>query len=364
MAARKHALGLVVGARPNFIKAAPLLARLRSRPDFSVRLIHTGQHFDDNMSRIFFEQLGMHEPDHVLAAGHHQHAQRLGGMMDGLKRVLDRERFDTVVVFGDVNSALAGATAAASVGSRLVHVEAGLRSFDRRMPEESNRIVIDHLSDVLFTTEESANANLRDEGISDDRVAFVGNLMIEALIQSWDAIQASTVLDHLGLRDRRYVVVTIHRQENTDSKDLLERILRLVRALTDDAEVVFPMHPGTVRKIDAYGLTALLDGVRVIDPLGYLDFVRLVQASAGVVSDSGGIQEEASHLGVPCCTLRDNTERPVTLSHGTNRLFPLRDVTIDGLKAHLSGPPQGRGPIPLWDADVSERIVARLTKDL
>lgn len=359
-ATHRRRYALIVGARPNFIKAAPLLRRMEQSGRFETLLVHTGQHYDSNMSDVFFRELEIRPPDISLKMSGEYHTERLGRMFSTLQGTFAKQRFDGIIVFGDVNSTLAGALAALRGGYRLIHVEAGLRSHDRRMPEEINRVIIDHLSDHLFTTEPAADENLEREGISPGRYHRVGNLMIESLEQFLPSIDRKNTVGELGVTPGQYVVATLHRQENTDDPIILSRLLTAIAGVSKKYPVLFPLHPATRAKIATYGFNDLLKNFRVLDPLGYFEFLNLVKNSAGVVSDSGGIQEETSHLGIPCCTLRDNTERPITVELGTNRLFSISTVNATDILSHLSSARKNPGSIPLWDARVSERIIPHL----
>ena len=310
---KRRNIAVILGTRPNFVKAAPFFRQAKNYPEFKFTLIHTGQHFDDNMSKIFFEEMEIPKPDIQLDVKGDFHTEKIGKMFNALKHVLKSDNFESVVLFGDVNSTLAGAIAAVSNQYKIIHVESGLRSHDRRMPEEINRAIVDHLSHILFTTEPSANENLLREGISKDKIRYVGNIMIESLIMFRDKIDNSDVLDRLKLSAKSYALVTIHRQENTDSTQSMKTILEILQRVNKRIPIVIPMHPGTQQKIIDYKLGNLLTGFNIIEPLGYFDFVKLMAESKGVITDSGGIQEETTHLGVPCCTLRYNTERPITI---------------------------------------------------
>jgi UDP-N-acetylglucosamine 2-epimerase (non-hydrolysing) len=358
---RKKSYLVVVGARPNFIKVAPLLRKAVEFPDLSFTLLHTGQHFDENMSKVFFDDLHIRKPDIQLDSYGEFHTEKIGKMFSGLKKVIKQNRFDAVIVVGDVNSTLAGAVATGTRGVKLIHIEAGLRSHDRRMPEEINRVVTDHVSSKLFITEPSARENLLREGIPEDRIHYVGNLMIESLELFKESFLRSPIVDTLGLKEKQYVVATIHRQENTDDPKILSTILTTLKEIRTTWPVVLPLHPGTKNKIQQFGLEHALFGIQVTSPLGYIDFMKLIISSKGVVTDSGGIQEETSHLGVPCATLRDNTERPITLTRGSNKLFPLNQLKTSEVIDHLARTDFKKGDIPLWDTQVSERILKVLS---
>jgi UDP-N-acetylglucosamine 2-epimerase (non-hydrolysing) len=353
----KRSYAVIVGARPNFIKVAPFLKRAEDYPHLDFTLVHTGQHFDENMSKVFFEQMGIRHPDIQLDIKGEYHTEKIGKMFSALKKVVADPKYDGVVVFGDINSTLAGAIAAAATGKQIIHIEAGLRSHDRRMPEEINRAVTDHLSHVLFATEQTGLDNLLLEGIEAERVHLVGNIMIESIEIFKDKFNESNVLKTLSLQRGGYVVATLHRVENTDEKNILKRLLQTLEEVAKHYTVVFPLHPGTKQKIELYGLGSHLDNIVLTEPLGYLDFMKLVIDSKGVISDSGGIQEETSHLGIPCCTLRDNTERPITITHGTNKLVPINDIDPSIIIAHLAREDFKPEAIPLWDKNVSTRIL-------
>ncbi len=358
MVKKPSEIAVIVGARPNFMKAAPLIKRFAQFPQFKITVIHTGQHHDPLLSDIFFQELDLPSPDIRLRVGGELHSEKLGRIFSSLTNLFKEKIFDGVVVFGDVNSTLAGAIAASKLFP-IFHVEAGLRSHDRRMPEEINRVVVDHLSDLLFTTEPSARKNLILEGVEPEKIKEVGNLMIECLEMYKKNIDESTRYSDLGLSSNKYVVATIHRQENTDSPEALSSALGILNAVNKVTPVVIPMHPGTKKRIEAFHLLNEIKNLKVIEPLGYFEFLNLVKNSAGVVTDSGGLQEETTHLGVPCCTLRDNTERPITIDMGTNELFAMQSGSVPAMLAHLAETQQYR-PIPLWDAEVSQRIVTEL----
>jgi len=357
----------VVGARPNLIKIAALSEEMRRFPEIESTLLHTGQHYDDNLSRVFFGDLGLPSPDIYLGVGSGSHAQVTAGVMVAFEKELAACRPDLVVVVGDVNSTLACAVTASKLGVPIAHVEAGLRSFDRRMPEEINRIVTDALSTWLFTTERDADENLLREGIPSEQIHFVGNVMIDTLLRYKDRALHTQVLDRFGIEAGQYAVVTLHRPSNVDHPDLLRAILGALGQIQERLPVVFPVHPRTRARIEAFGLTGQVDALpnlHVCEPLGYLDFLHLLARALVVLTDSGGIQEETTILGVPCLTLRENTERPVTLTQGTNRLIgsdPERMVIE--FERILSGDiPQGHAP-ELWDGRAAERIVQVLLTD-
>ncbi|MEM9291331.1 MAG: UDP-N-acetylglucosamine 2-epimerase (non-hydrolyzing) [Acidobacteriota bacterium] len=350
----------VVGARPNFMKVAPILRELRRRgAPWQHRLVHTGQHYDANMSKIFFDQLGLPRPDEDLGVGSASHAVQTAKVMIAFEPCLEAWRPDWVVVVGDVNSTLAATLVASKRGIRVAHVEAGLRSFDRGMPEELNRLLTDQLADLLLTPSPEAAVNLRAEGIPDERIAFVGNVMIDTLVDQLPAIEASEIHHRLGLEAGGYLLATLHRPSNVDDPAVLRELLAALGELARERPVIFPVHPRTRAKIEALG-GAPNPGLRLLEPLGYVDFVALTQRAALVVTDSGGLQEETTWLGVPCLTARPNTERPVTLTEGTNRLIPSRrDAVLEAARGILAAPPQGRRP-QLWDGHAARRIVDAL----
>lgn len=352
----------IVGARPNFMKIAPLIAEIRRRPSsLSQMLVHTGQHYDEAMSDAFFRDLDLPAPDLNLEVGSGTHAETTARVMLAFEPVIVRERPDWTLVVGDVNSTLACALVASKLGFRLAHVEAGLRSFDRRMPEEINRILTDQLSDLLLTPSADADANLLREGIDASRIVRVGNVMIDTLLAHLDRARHSTVLETLGLENSEYVVVTLHRPANVDNAQTLAGILDALGRIAGELPVIFPAHPRTQLRMTEFGLSAP-EGVKIINPLGYLDFLRLWSASKLVLTDSGGLQEETTALGLPCLTLRENTERPVTITEGTNRLTGADPEKIVGeALAALDSASLTKKRIPeLWDGRAAERIVDAL----
>jgi UDP-N-acetylglucosamine 2-epimerase (non-hydrolysing) len=349
---------VVAGARPNFMKVAPVLAALRAEPAVRTTLVHTGQHYDREMSRLFFEELMLPAPDVELDVGSGTQAVQTAAVLTRFEPVLLERRPEIVVVVGDVNSTLACSLAAVKVGVPVAHVEAGLRSFDRSMPEEINRVLTDAVSELLFVTEQSGVENLRREGADPSRVHLVGNTMIDTLRRHAGSARASTILKDLALERGRYAVLTLHRPGNVDDPETLSRILAPIRELGERIPVVFPVHPRT-RAVLAR--TPSLSGdprrLRCLPPMGYLDFLRLMMDARLVLTDSGGIQEETTILGVPCVTLRENTERPVTLSHGTNRLAGTASEGIRSAIAEaLSAGRRADFAPPLWDGNAGLRI--------
>jgi len=348
---------LVVGARPNFMKVAPLYFELSKHPrTFAPLIVHTGQHYDRRMSEVFFEDLGLPQPDVNLEVGSGSHAVQTARIMMAFEKVLEEQRPDLVVVGGDVNSTLACALVAAKLKIKVAHVEAGLRSFDRDMPEEINRVVTDSLSDYLFTTCEDANQNLRREGVSQDKIFFVGNLMIDSLLGCYSKISQSEILERLGLKEKGYCLLTLHRASNVDQKDTFCKIMSAMQQVSQKTKVVFPLHPRTKKKMEEIRLED--PKLIVTEPLGYLDFLKLERAAKLVLTDSGGIQEETTFLKVPCLTLRKNTERPVTITYGTNHLVGLEPEDIAKEVEVLLQNGHRDVPLPpLWDGKASQRIV-------
>jgi len=353
----------VVGARPNFMKIAPILAECARRPGLQSTLVHTGQHYDERMSRLFFEQLGIPRPDLDLEIGSGSHAQQTAAILSRFERVLQEARPDLLVVVGDVNSTLACSLAAAKLGVPVAHVEAGLRSFDRSMPEEINRLVTDAISDLLFVSEPSGMDNLAREGVAPEKVHFVGNVMIDTLLAHRERARAVSVLPELGVEPGGYAVLTLHRPANVDEPAALERILTAIADLSRRMPVVFPVHPRSRPALAGQALmTASGNRFVTTEPLGYLEFLKLVMEARVVLTDSGGVQEETTILGVPCVTLRDNTERPVTVTHGTNRLGGtgtegIRTAIAEALAAKPGAVVE---PPPRWDGRAASRIADAL----
>jgi len=355
----------VAGARPNFMKVAPVLRALEARGVENI-LVHTGQHYDPLMSAAFFDDLGLPEPDVHLEVGSGTHAEQTGRIMERIEPVLEERRPDLTIVVGDVNSTVAAAIVCAKLHLAVAHVEAGLRSFDRSMPEEINRLLTDQISDLLFTTSPEAEVNLVREGVSSSRVHFVGNPMIDSLERHLDRARESKALEVLGLERDGYALVTLHRPSNVDDPGTLRGILDALHDLAERLPVVFPAHPRTVKvmrdngldaSVDLSGSTAKRGTVSCVEPVGYVDFLRLQADARLVLTDSGGIQEETTILGVPCLTLRENTERPITIEMGTNRLVGSDPAVIrrEALAALDGRRPEAARP-PLWDGKAGERI--------
>jgi UDP-N-acetylglucosamine 2-epimerase (non-hydrolysing) len=351
----------VVGARPNFMKIAPLLWEAQRRREVEVFLVHTGQHYDERMSRLFFEELEIPRPDTNLEVGSGSHAVQTAEVMRRFEPVLLEQQADAVVVVGDVNSTIACALAAVKLGVSVAHVEAGLRSFDRTMPEEINRILTDAISHWLFVTERSGVENLRHEGVPEGRIHFVGNVMIDTLLACRARSEASTILEQLSLASRSYGVLTLHRPSSVDHPETLHGLMAAVERLQGELPIVFPVHPRTRKALDGW-IHRPMPGLNLTDPLGYLDFMKLVAHARLVLTDSGGIQEETTVLGVPCLTLRNNTERPATVEQGTNTLVGLDPDRIVrcGLRALGTTPGPVRVP-DLWDGRAAARVLDILT---
>ncbi|WP_028894682.1 non-hydrolyzing UDP-N-acetylglucosamine 2-epimerase [Syntrophorhabdus aromaticivorans] len=352
----------VVGARPNFMKIAPIMREMAQYPDqFKQMLVHTGQHYDANMSQVFFEELDMPRPDVNLEVGSGSHARQTAQVMQRFEPIILEHKPDWIIVPGDVNSTIACALVASKLGVKIAHVEAGLRSFDRSMPEEINRILTDQISDLLLTPSLDANDNLLREGIAPDKIHFVGNVMIDTLVRLlpkaeslWPSLKAQHNLD-------RYILVTLHRPSNVDEPDTLSEIISAMMEVSQQIPVLFPVHPRTLSRIEALGLNINSNGnnhLIMTNPLGYLDFLALQIHATLLLTDSGGIQEETTYLGVPCLTARPNTERPVTLTHGTNQLVKSqRDAIIDATEKALNSQARCKQIPKLWDGLSSQRIV-------
>ena len=359
MPARVH---LIAAARPNFMKVAPLYHALAAAEDFEPVLIHTGQHYDANMSDDIFADLRLPAPAHHLGVGSGSHAEQTGGVMIAYEEVAMAERPDWLVVVGDVNSTAACAMVGAKLGIPVVHLEAGLRSRDRTMPEEINRLVTDVLSDVLWTPSPDADENLAAEGISADKISRVGNIMLDSFEMVRPQIEAAGEAAKLGLAGR-YGVVTLHRPSNVDDSSQLEALARALIAAQADLPLVFPVHPRTASRLDAAGLTDDLRsaGVRLTEPVPYIRFMSLVVGSSAVITDSGGVQEETTYLGIPCLTLRPNTERPITIEQGTNRLSTAQSLVGD-LRDSLSRPKETLRRPEHWDGHTATRCVEDLRR--
>jgi len=351
----------VVGARPNFMKAAPVLAAFDRREHVQQLLVHTGQHYDKNMSDVFFDELGLPQPDINLGVGSGSHARQTAEIMIQFEQVMLDEQPDWVLVYGDVNSTVAATLVCSKLGIRTAHVEAGLRSFDRTMPEEINRLVTDTLTDLLLTPSTDGDENLCNEGVGAKKIHCVGNVMIDTLIRLLPKAEAKGTINRLGLTAGAYGLVTLHRPSNVDDSEMLPRILETLIDISADIPLIFPIHPRTRQRMADMGLSVDGSQLQLADPLGYLDFLALQKNAKLIITDSGGIQEESTYLGIPCLTVRENTERPVTVTMGTNILVgqdmaKLRAET----KRILDGDAKiGQIP-PLWDGHSGERIASLL----
>lgn len=355
----------VVGARPNFMKIAPLMAEYRRHENIQAILVHTGQHYDQAMSRLFFDDLGIPQPDINLEVGSASHAVQTAEIMKRFEGVLIDYKPDVVVVVGDVNSTIACGLVAVKLGIKLAHVEAGLRSFDRSMPEEINRVLTDSISDLLFCTEQSGVDNLLREAISQNKIHMVGHVMIDTLLRNKEKAKKSNILNILNLNPENFAVLTLHRPSNVDDPVVFSRILDALTIIQKDIPIIFPVHPRTRKNLASVSRSKRIEEIpdlRLIDPLGYLDFLKLMSNAKVVLTDSGGIQEETTILKIPCLTLRDNTERPVTTKLGTNQVVGTNPTTIIlAYRKALNGGLHRSSIPPLWDGKASQRIVSILT---
>lgn len=352
----------VVGARPNFMKVAPVVRALASRPGVDQTIVHTGQHYDANMSDVFFQELGIPAPDVNLQVGSGSHAQQTAAIISRFEEVVLAKRPDTVLVYGDVNSTVAAALVCAKLGIRVGHVEAGLRSFDRTMPEEINRLLTDQISDLLFTPSQDGNENLAKEGIAPEKVFLVGNVMIDTLVRLLPKAEEHALPE----LPERFALVTMHRPGNVDDPEFMKAILHELHQISTKLPILFPIHPRTRQRLIDFGLVSYLNGsVRLMDPLSYLQFLGLQTRAAVVITDSGGIQEETTFLGVPCLTVRENTERPITTTLGTNVLVG-RDMAVLAreLKNVVERKNKGAQVPPLWDGRAAERIADVLVQQI
>jgi UDP-N-acetylglucosamine 2-epimerase (non-hydrolysing) len=353
---------IIVGARPNFMKAAPICAEMRRRPEeFSVKIVHTGQHYDAAMSDAFFADLGLPEPDFHLGVGSASHTGQTARIMLAFEPIVESERPDWVLVVGDVNSTMACALVCAKMGVKVAHVEAGLRSGDRTMPEEINRIVTDAVADLLLTPSPDADENLKREGVPAEIIRFVGNVMIDSLLENLKRAETSGVREELGVVEGSYAVLTMHRPSNVDERENLEPLVVALIEIAERVPIIFPVHPRTKAKIEEFGLNEQINAssLKLIEPLGYLDFVRLYSGAGFVITDSGGLQEETTALGIPCLTIRETTERPITVEMGTNRVVgtnpeELKRSAFEILESDRR-PTDKRIP-PLWDGKAAVRI--------
>ena len=338
------------------MKIFPLWREFKRRQTFLPVIIHTGQHYDHNMSQVFFSDMGLPEPDIYLKVGSASHGRQTGKIMINLESILKQQQPDIVIVVGDVNSTLAGALVAVKMALPVVHIEAGLRSFDRRMPEEINRVVTDAVSDLLFTSCRDADENLLREGVSKDKIHFVGNVMIDSLMTFLPKAKRTKILKELVLKRKNYIVVTLHRPANVDSLASLRSILKGLEELTGMGPVIFPVHPRTLKMFKSFGIKPQGSLLRLIPPQGYLNFLHLLAESALVITDSGGIQEETTFLGIPCLTLRPNTERPITIAQGTNRLIDINKQSLFKEASAALKNPIKLPKIEKWDGKTAARI--------
>ena len=351
----------IVGARPNFMKIAPIVREMQRREnDFQPLIVHTGQHYDAAMSDSFFADLGIPKPDFHLEVGSASHAVQTARIMTAFEPVVLQEKPDWVLVVGDVNSTIACALVCAKLGIKVAHVEAGLRSRDRTMPEEINRILTDAISDLLLTTSQDADENLKAEGVSEDKIKFVGNVMIDSLFYSLKLAEKSKVRENLDLIEKDYAVLTLHRPSNVDNEKTFGGLLDALILISEKLPIIFPVHPRTKANIEKFGLAEKVanSNIRLIEPLGYLDFMRLYSGAKIVLTDSGGLQEETTALSIPCLTLRENTERPITISHGTNHLVGTNPERIERAASEILNQPltKDKKIPPLWDGHAAERI--------
>ena len=346
---------VVVGARPNFMKMAPLYSELKKR-NLKALLVHTGQHYDQNMSNIFFEELGMPKPDIYLGVGSETHAKQTAKIMIDFEQVCVDNKPQRVIVAGDVNSTIACALVATKLNIPVDHVEAGLRSFDNTMPEEINRILTDRISSLLFTPSEDANTNLINEGIDPNSIKLTGNIMIDSLVSNLEKTN-NKILKKLNIKEKQYTLVTLHRPSNVDKKNILREIVNALRRISEKIPVVFPLHPRTKNKMKEFNIESNNTGIIFTEPLGYLDFLSLTKNAKLVLTDSGGIQEETTALGIPCLTLRENTERPITVKEGTNKIIGnTKSRIIEEFNYILSNERQSYNIPKLWDGKTAKRI--------
>jgi UDP-N-acetylglucosamine 2-epimerase (non-hydrolysing) len=358
----------IVGARPNFMKIAPIVREMKRREnDFQPFIVHTGQHYDAAMSNSFFADLGIPKPDFHLEVGSASHAVQTAKIMTAFEPIVLQEKPDWVLVVGDVNSTIACALVCAKLGVKTAHVEAGLRSRDRTMPEEINRILTDSISDLLLTTSQDADVNLKQEGVSEDKIKFVGNVMIDSLFHGLKLAENSEVREDLGLTEKEYAVLTLHRPSNVDEEQIFENLLDVLCVISEKLPIIFPAHPRTRGNIEKFAFAEKVanSNIILIEPLGYLDFMRLYSGARLVLTDSGGLQEETTALGIPCLTLRENTERPITIELGTNILVgtnpeKIKQTAFEVLSQKSFS--QNKKIPPLWDGRAAERICDALLK--
>jgi UDP-N-acetylglucosamine 2-epimerase (non-hydrolysing) len=350
---------LVAGARPNFMKIAPLIQEFK-KENIKFKLIHTGQHYDYNMSKIFFDDLGIPEPDIYLGIGSGTHAVQTAKIMIEFEKIMIKEEPLLVVVVGDVNSTIACALVAKKLHNKVAHIEAGLRSFDMKMPEEVNRLLTDQISDFLFTTEKSAALNLKSEGINADKVFFVGNIMIDTLIMNLEKAKKLNLLEKYNLKKNDYALITLHRPSNVDTKENLEKLLKILKFLNEKVKIFFPIHPRTKKNLEKFDLEKEVKDLNIIlsNPVGYLEFLNLILNSKLILTDSGGIQEEASYLKIPILTARESTERPITVDEGTNVIIGNDLVKAKKYIEEIFSNQYKQGKsIEKWDGQTAKRIV-------
>ena len=358
----------IAGARPNFMKIAPLMDAFAETDGIEPMLVHTGQHYDEKMSDLFFRQLGIPAPDINLGVGSGSHAVQTADIMKAFEPVVQAEKPDAVLVVGDVNSTIACGMVAVKLGVTLIHVEAGLRSFDRTMPEEINRILTDAISDMLFVTEPSGRQNLLCEGVDPEKIFFVGNVMIDTLLKNKARADASGILGELGVEPGRYAAVTLHRPANVDDPVVFGRLLDAIDVVQRDMPVIFPIHPRTRKNLASLHLAERVEGMtalKLLDPIGYLDFLKLTSSARLVLTDSGGIQEETTILKVPCLTLRENTERPITAEVGSNIVVGTQtEAIVSAYHSIMDGSARQPGIPDLWDGQAARRIAKIITEKL
>ena len=367
MKIKRKKIILVAGARPNFMKIAPLIKEFSKHKNrFELILVHTGQHYDFQMSEVFLKDLDIPKPDIYLGVGSGSHAEQTAKIMIKFENVLLKENPQLIIVVGDVNSTLACSLVSSKLNVKVAHVEAGLRSFDRTMPEEINRMVTDSLSDYLFVSEESGIENLKKESVDKKKIFFVGNTMIDTLLTYLPNINKSNVLRHLKIDSNDYAVLTLHRPSNVDSKDSLAQIYAILKPITTNIKIIYPVHPRSKQSMKNYGFLEnfqRLSNLVMVEPFGYIDFIKLVKESKFVLTDSGGIQEETTILNVPCLTMRENTERPITISVGTNQLVGRNKKRILACAKLILNGKEKKGSIPrFWDGNTSQRIIKILLR--
>ena len=361
---KKTKVHLIAAARPNFMKIAPLYHALKATDWCHVEVVHTGQHYDVNMSEVFFEQLGLPAPDYHLGVGSGSHAEQTGGVMIAYEQVCTDHAPDWIIVVGDVNSTAACSLVGTKMGIPVVHLEAGLRSGDRRMPEEINRLVTDAIADVLWTPSPDANENLAAEGVDARKIDLIGNIMIDSFEMMRPQIEAASARTDLGLTKNDYALVTLHRPSNVDCKETLEPIVDELTGISSRLQVVFVAHPRTISSLESFDLSRRLkaeNGVHLLDPLPYVDFMNMVIGAKVVITDSGGLQEETTYLGIPCLTLRENTERPITVTQGTNKLVDAASLSGCLERIVANDWPTGQRP-ELWDGNTASRAVECLRR--